>query len=163
MLLWPALLPCPGSKVQVASSPSFQCISQGVLSACPWSCLGSWLQGFLGHGAYLGQEGTASSCAKGGSGWELGKTSQDEQSGTGTGCPGSGGVTALGVLEESLDPFHQELPQIWWSCFWPVTVSLSSEEESSSGDWAGLWGNELSVPLGLISFRCNFLCSFVRD
>ena len=36
----------------------------------------------------IGQEGTASSCTRGGSGWILGKTSLKEHSGTGMGCPG---------------------------------------------------------------------------
>jgi len=36
----------------------------------------------------IGQEGTASSCTRGGSGWILGKTSLKERSGTGMGCPG---------------------------------------------------------------------------
>mgnify|MGYP001859720434 CR=1 FL=1 len=41
-----------------------------------------------------------SSCSRGDSGWMLGKTSPKECSGTGTGCPGSGGDTAPGGVQE---------------------------------------------------------------
>ena len=42
--------------------------------------------GFFSHLTRIGQEGKASSCPRGGSGWILGKTSLKERLGTGTGC-----------------------------------------------------------------------------
>ena len=41
-----------------------------------------------------GEQETASSCARGGLDWVLGKTSLKGWSSTGTGCPGSGGITS---------------------------------------------------------------------
>jgi len=58
----------------------------------PWSLL--WVTA-------IGQEGMASSCARGGSGWILAVTSPKKQWCTGTGCPRSGGVTIPGGVPET--------------------------------------------------------------
>ena len=52
--------------------------------------------GLFSHVTAIGWEGTASRCARGGSGWTLGNTSLRECSGAGMGCPGGGGITVPG-------------------------------------------------------------------
>jgi len=74
----------------------------------------------------------ASSCTREGSSWVLGKiSSPQEWSSIGTGCPGSGGVTIPGVVQE------------WWRC-----------GTEGCGQWA--WWDGLGLDLVILEVFSSF-------
>lgn len=57
----------------------------------------------------------ASSCTSRGSAWILGKNSPKDRSGTGTSCPGGGGINVPGSFQETCSCGTEEHSgQCWW-------------------------------------------------